>query len=168
MFDIGWSELVVIGVVALIVIGPKELPGVLRAVGQWTTKIRRMASEFQGQFQEAMREAEMADLKQQMESVKDVAAGIGSINPLESARRELESSFDQNAGAAAAPTAPETTASAGLPVSGPEATATPPVPEIENAPAAAAIEPPAAAPAAAGETPPALPQPPDTQGGRAA
>ncbi|HEY0439837.1 MAG TPA: hypothetical protein VGD36_07150, partial [Xanthobacteraceae bacterium] len=102
-----------------------------------------------------------------MDSVKDVAAGIGSINPLESARRELESSFDQNAGAAAAPSAPETTASAGLPVSGPETTATPPVPEIESAPAAATTEPPAA-PAAVGETPPALPQPPDTQGGRAA
>jgi sec-independent protein translocase protein TatB len=67
MFDIGWSELVVIGVVALIVIGPKELPGVLRAVGQWTGKIRRMASEFQDQFREAMREAEMADLKKEIE-----------------------------------------------------------------------------------------------------
>ena len=63
MFDIGWSELLVIGVVALIAIGPKELPGVLRTVGQWMGKIRRMASEFQGQFHEAMREAEMADLK---------------------------------------------------------------------------------------------------------
>jgi sec-independent protein translocase protein TatB len=67
MFDIGWSELLVIGVVALIAIGPKELPGVLRAVGQWTGKIRRMAAEFQGQFQEAMREAEMADLKKQVD-----------------------------------------------------------------------------------------------------
>ena len=63
MFDIGWSELVVIAVVALIAIGPKELPGVLRMVGQWMGKARRMAGEFQGQFQEAMREAEMADLK---------------------------------------------------------------------------------------------------------
>ena len=67
MFDIGWSELVVIGVVALIVIGPKELPAVLRTVGQWMGKIRRMASEFQGQFQEAMREAEIADLKKQVD-----------------------------------------------------------------------------------------------------
>ena len=67
MFDIGWSELLVIGVVALIAIGPKELPGVLRSVGQWMGKIRRMASEFQGQFQEAMREAEMADLKKQVD-----------------------------------------------------------------------------------------------------
>ena len=67
MFDIGWGELVIIGVVALIVIGPKELPGVLRMVGQWMGKIRRMAGEFQGQFQEAMREAEMADLKKQFD-----------------------------------------------------------------------------------------------------
>jgi sec-independent protein translocase protein TatB len=63
MFDIGWGEFLLIGVVALIAIGPKELPGVLRSVGQWVTKIRRMAGDFQNQFQEAMREAEMADLK---------------------------------------------------------------------------------------------------------
>src|SRR6266850_6882972 len=67
MFDISWGELLLIGVVALLVIGPKELPTVLRTVGQWMTKIRRMASEFQGQFQEAMREAEMADLKKQFD-----------------------------------------------------------------------------------------------------
>jgi len=76
MFDIGWSELVVIGVVALIAIGPKELPGVLRSVGQWMTKIRRMASEFQSQFQEAMREAEMADLKKQAEDLNDAARNL--------------------------------------------------------------------------------------------
>jgi sec-independent protein translocase protein TatB len=76
MFDIGWSEFVVIGVVALIVIGPKELPAVLRAIGQWTTKIRRMAGEFQSQFQEAMREAEMADLKKSVEGLNDVTKGV--------------------------------------------------------------------------------------------
>ena len=76
MFDIGWSEIVVIGVVALIVIGPKELPAVLRAIGQWTTKIRRMAGEFQSQFQEAMREAEMADLKKQVDDLGDAAKGV--------------------------------------------------------------------------------------------
>jgi len=67
MFDISWGKLVIIGVVALLVIGPKELPAVLRQLGQWMTKIRRMANEFQGQFQEAMREAEMADLKKQFD-----------------------------------------------------------------------------------------------------
>jgi sec-independent protein translocase protein TatB len=74
MFE--WSEWVVIGVVALIVIGPKELPAVLRAIGQWTTKIRRMAGEFQNQFQEAMREAEMADLKKQVDELGDNAKGL--------------------------------------------------------------------------------------------
>jgi sec-independent protein translocase protein TatB len=82
MFDIGWSELVLVGVVALIVIGPKELPGVLRAVGQWSAKIRRMAAEFQGQFQEALREAEVADLKKQVDEITDSARNIGRFDPL--------------------------------------------------------------------------------------
>jgi sec-independent protein translocase protein TatB len=82
MFDIGWSELVLVGVVALIVIGPKELPGVLRAVGQWSAKIRRMAAEFQGQFQEALREAEVADLKKQVDEITDSARSIGRFDPL--------------------------------------------------------------------------------------
>ena len=84
MFDIGWSELVVIGVVALIAIGPKELPGVLRMVGQWIGKARRMAGEFQGQFQEAMREAEVADVKKQFDDVSQAASNIASGNVLTS------------------------------------------------------------------------------------
>src|SRR5450432_3576761 len=78
MFDIAWGEFVVIGVVALIVIGPKELRGVLRVNGQSTTKIRRMASEFQSQFQEALREAEMSDLKKEVDSLNDTAKGFTS------------------------------------------------------------------------------------------
>src|SRR5882762_9692151 len=78
MFDIAWGEFIVIGVVALIVIGPKELPAVLRAIGQWTTKIRRMASEFQGQFQEALCEAEMADIKKEVDNINDTAKGFTS------------------------------------------------------------------------------------------
>lgn len=69
MFDIAWSEMVLIGAVALVVIGPKDLPKVLRTVGQTIGKVRRMAAEFQGQFNEAMREAELADLKKQVEDV---------------------------------------------------------------------------------------------------
>jgi sec-independent protein translocase protein TatB len=91
MFDIGWGELVVIGIVALIAIGPKELPTVLRTVGQWMGKIRRMASEFQGQFQEAMREAEFADLKKQVDSIGDMTRDLPtSFDPLETARKEIE------------------------------------------------------------------------------
>src|SRR5829696_7703165 len=95
MFDIGWSELVVIGIVALVVIGPKELPGVLRMIGQWMTKIRRMASEFQGQFNEAMREAEMADLKKQVDQITESARDLTTnFDPIDTARREMESAFD--------------------------------------------------------------------------
>ena len=89
MFDIGWSELVVIAVVALIAIGPKELPGVLRMVGQWMGKARKMASEFQGQFQEAMREAEMADLKKSFDEVKDVATGLSPGNVMTSLQKDV-------------------------------------------------------------------------------
>ena len=96
MFDIGWSELVVIGVVALIAIGPKELPGVLRTAGQWMGKMRRMANEFQGQFQEAMREAEVADLKKQFDDATDVASSITKQieNPLDSTRKSIEGAFE--------------------------------------------------------------------------
>ena len=69
MFDIAWSELLLVGGVALIVIGPKELPGALRTAGQMVGKVRRMAAEFQGQFNDAMREAELHDLKKQVEDI---------------------------------------------------------------------------------------------------
>ena len=89
MFNIGWGEFLIIGIVALIVIGPKELPVVLRTVGQWMTKLRRMASEFQGQFQEAMREAEMADLKKSFDEVKDVATGLSPANVMTSLEKDV-------------------------------------------------------------------------------
>jgi sec-independent protein translocase protein TatB len=89
MFDIGWSEFVVIAVVALIAIGPKELPGVLRMVGQWMGKARKMAAEFQGQFQEAMREAEMADLKKSFDEVKEAATGFASGNVMTSLQKDV-------------------------------------------------------------------------------
>jgi sec-independent protein translocase protein TatB len=82
MFDIGWGEFLVIGIVALIVIGPKELPGVLRSLGQGISKIRSMASEFQGQFQEAMREAEMADIKKSVDEVTAAARGFSYYDPM--------------------------------------------------------------------------------------
>jgi sec-independent protein translocase protein TatB len=93
MFDIGWSELVVIAVVALIAIGPKELPGVLRMVGQWMGKARKMAAEFQGQFNEAMREAEMADLKKSFDEVKEAATGFASGNVMTSLEKDVTSAL---------------------------------------------------------------------------
>jgi sec-independent protein translocase protein TatB len=87
MFDISWSEFLLIGVIALIVIGPKELPGVLRTLGQYTRKVRGMAADFQNQFQEAMREAEMTDLKKQ---VDDLAQDVKNFDPLKDVRSDLE------------------------------------------------------------------------------
>jgi sec-independent protein translocase protein TatB len=112
MFDIGWSELLLIGIVALIAIGPKELPAALRTLGQWTGKLRRMASEFQNQFHEAMREAEMADLKKQVDELTSQAKGYADFDPigdvrkeLESTQRQIESTIAEQA-AAAAPVSP--------------------------------------------------------------
>jgi sec-independent protein translocase protein TatB len=113
MFDIGWSELVVIAVVALIAIGPKELPGVLRTVGQWMGKARKMAAEFQGQFNEAMREAEMADLKKSFDDIKDVATGFSTGNIMTSLQKDVSDALkidDIDKPATSATDAPATSA----------------------------------------------------------
>ena len=94
MFDIGWTELLVIGIVALIVIGPRELPKTLRTIGQMMTKVRRMASEFQGQFNDAIREAELDELRKEAEKLTDIKNPLGD---LESIRSEIESAVDGTA-----------------------------------------------------------------------
>ncbi len=93
MFDIGWSEFVLIAVVALIAIGPKELPGVLRMVGQWMGKARKMAAEFQSQFQEAMREAEMADLKKSFDEVREAASSFSPAGMISSLQQDVSDSL---------------------------------------------------------------------------
>ncbi|THD60794.1 MAG: twin-arginine translocase subunit TatB [Bradyrhizobium sp.] len=125
MFDIGWSELVLIAVVALIAIGPKELPGVLRMVGQWMGKARKMAAEFQGQFQEAMREAEMADLKKSFDDIKEAASGLTDNNIMTSLQKDVGDAL--NIGDKPSVSAAETSATGDMPVipSTPEA----PIPE---------------------------------------
>src|SRR5258706_5040039 len=95
MFEIGWGELLIIGIVALIAIGPKELPTLFRTLGQWMSKLRRMASEFQSQFQEAMREAEMADLRKQVDEMTSQAQSYANFDPVSEVRRELASTQQQ-------------------------------------------------------------------------
>lgn len=82
MFDFGWTEILFIAVVAIVVVGPKELPRALRTVGQWMSKARRMAGDFQRQFNEAIREADLDDVKK---SVTD----IGRIDPIGNVRKEI-------------------------------------------------------------------------------
>ncbi len=148
MFDIGWSELLIIGIVALIVIGPKELPGALRALGQWMGKIRRMASEFQNQFHEAMREAELADLKKEVDEMTAKAQSYAHFDPIEDVRKDIEN-------AAAPPPALDS------PVS-----ETPPAPPSTTETAATAAATTASSPASnagASASPPAPPSPEPVQ-----
>lgn len=82
MFDIGWSELLIIAVVALVVIGPKELPATLRTIGKMTARARKMAGEFRSQFDEAMREAELDDVRQTISDAQ-------KLNPVNSLREAM-------------------------------------------------------------------------------
>ncbi len=69
MFDLTSSKLLILGVVALIVVGPRELPFLLRTIGKYVGMIRRQANEFRAQFDEAMREAELESIKKDVEAV---------------------------------------------------------------------------------------------------
>jgi sec-independent protein translocase protein TatB len=129
MFDFSWSELLLIGLVALIFIGPKELPGVLRTLGQWMSKIRRMAGDFQNQFHDAMREAELADLKKEVDEMATHAAQYSNFDPLadvrkemESAQRDIESTVAGKPAEAAATGEPAAAPSAQAPVAEPVGT----------------------------------------------
>jgi sec-independent protein translocase protein TatB len=84
MFDIGWDEMALIAVVSLIVIGPKDLPHVLRQLGRWTRKARTMAHEFQHGVDEMLRESELHDLKEQ----------VGKIASPAMLRQEVEKAID--------------------------------------------------------------------------
>ncbi len=95
MLDMSWGEVMVIGAVALIVIGPKDLPRALRTVGQVTGKLRRMAAEFQGQFNEAMREAELDDVRKELQGMNTAASSLNTdFNPIQTIRDELKGAVE--------------------------------------------------------------------------
>ena len=83
MLDLGWSEMLVIAVVAIVVIGPKDLPRTMRIVGRWIGKARAMAREFQNSLEDIAREAELDEIKKQINEVSDF-----------NIRGEIEKSFD--------------------------------------------------------------------------
>ena len=89
MFDFDASKFILIGIVALIFIGPKELPRVLRQVGQAVGKMRRMAAEFQGQFMEAMKEADMESVRQDLAKVADAGRFPLNFNPVRDIKNEI-------------------------------------------------------------------------------
>lgn len=99
MFDIGWAELMVIGVVALIVVGPKDLPRMLRTLGHYTGQARAMAREFQRNMEDAAREADLSDMKE----MRDLA---NSVRDLKNLPRKSIDEFGKAPAATAKPTAP--------------------------------------------------------------
>jgi sec-independent protein translocase protein TatB len=93
MFDLDISKMIIVGIVALAVIPPKDLPRVMRTVGQTIGRMRRMASEFQGQFMEAMREVEReADLdsvKKEFQAISDQAKIDTTFDPVGMVRDDV-------------------------------------------------------------------------------
>ncbi|GJD53199.1 Sec-independent protein translocase protein TatB [Methylobacterium crusticola] len=171
MFDMSWGEVMLIGGVALVVIGPKDLPKALRTVGQVTARLKRMAGEFQSQFSEAMREAELDEVRREVEGINRsvAAATTTSFNPVQTIRNEIKGAVD-GAGAARGSTDP---ASAGTapPSDGPAPDLPPaakPSPEALAAATAqlradtAAVPGDTAAPPADAAAQPASALPPDT------
>lgn len=136
MFDIAWSEFLVVAVVALVVIGPRDLPPLLRQLGKTVATLRRMAGDFQSQFNEALREAELEDLQKDLTGLRDTASKMVSApDPFKMARDEIR-------GALNTPSKPAPSALAGSAANG-----------AADAPSALAPEP-EAIPAPSGETAP--------------
>jgi sec-independent protein translocase protein TatB len=89
MFGIDSSELLLIAIVALVVIGPKELPGLLRTWGKWMAQMRAMASEFRGHVDEMVRQSELDEVKKQL---TDASTGIDlqALDPTKQIRSHIE------------------------------------------------------------------------------
>lgn len=87
MPEVGFNEMIVIGVVALLVVGPKDLPMLLRKLGQWTRKLREMANEFRHSFDEMARQSELDELRKEVEQLR-------SLNPLDDIKNEIQSAAD--------------------------------------------------------------------------
>src|SRR6185312_1034889 len=97
MFDIGWSEMLVIAIVMIVVVGPKDLPRMLRTFGKTTAKLRTMAGDFQRQFNEALKEAELDDVKKSVDALRSLnpASTIRKhLNPFEQAAKDVRSGLD--------------------------------------------------------------------------
>jgi len=144
MFDIGWTEMLVIAVVMIVVVGPKDLPKMLRTFGKTTAKLRSMAGDFQKQFNDALKEAELDDVKKSVDTLRGLNPANEirkQLNPFEKAAADVRAGIDK----AMKPSTPASSATA-TPVAGVAATATSEA-NAEPAPAPAPIVPgPAAMP----------------------
>jgi sec-independent protein translocase protein TatB len=95
MFDFDFGKLMVVAIVALAVIPPKDLPRVMRTVGQVVGKMRRMAAEFQGQFMDAMREADLDSVRKELEALNDKAKAEMSFDPAAMIRDDVTKAVER-------------------------------------------------------------------------
>jgi len=115
MFDIGWSELLILGVVTLIFVGPKELPVFLRTIGKYVGMLKSQAAEFRAHFDAAMREAEIDQLKKDVENAgREVTSTIRDAE--QSVRSEMDVARREFDTAASMVSTPDFSASATPPV----------------------------------------------------
>ena len=147
MLEVGWSEILVIALILIIVVGPKDLPQMLRTFGKMATRLRGMANEFKGQFDEAMREADLDDVRKGLDEVKKLNPTNtlrDAINPIRKLGEDIKSDLKK----ASDMSTPETTQVAPDQAATDEASntltgASPAEPLV--APIAAAVEPPSLA-----------------------
>jgi sec-independent protein translocase protein TatB len=112
MFDLDVSKLLIVGAVALIVVGPKDLPRVLRIVGQAVGKMRRIRNEVRGQFTELMKEADLDGAKKELDAIERSSHVDIAINPKTAMRGQLPGVADAQVAAGGAAPAEETYTSA--------------------------------------------------------
>src|SRR4029453_11767548 len=136
MFGIDSPELLVIAIVALVVIGPKELPNMLRSWGKWMAQMRGMAAEFRGHVDEMVRQSELDDVKKQLESTSGL--DLQSLDPTKQIKSAIQEGMAEGEKA----------------FNEAKSTFDNPLAEPESAPQIAAEPPPAVA-----EAPPAVPEP---------
>lgn len=143
MFDLGWSEILVIAVVGILVVGPKDLPRLMKGIGEWVAKARRMASHFQAGVDEMIRQAELEDLRKDLNTIRNDLRAPIVVDP-----RTTTTPPPDNLMVSLGETA-ENEKPAPLPLPGPiEGPIAPPAPEAaapESAPESARVAPPKAA-----------------------
>lgn len=142
MFDLGWSKLIIIAMLAIVVVGPKELPALLRTIGKFVGQIRRQADEFRRQFDEAMRDTELEQIRKDVADIKRTATDSmrdlersteESLKPLETATAEMNQIGQAHV---TGPTTPV------LPTAAPQIATELPPPSLPSVP----VEPPTSAP----------------------
>ena len=134
MFDLGTTKLLLLGIIALLVVGPKELPGMLRTIGRYIGMMKRQAAEFRTQFDEAMKESEFSELKKQVEdlgreaqsAVKEAETTLTKeVDAVQAEANKTLAAIDADANAMAAEAHPPLGANEVAPVAHPEVAVVP-------------------------------------------